>query len=302
MTTKKLGIIGAGHVGTAMIDLFKEHTELITYDSRLDKSYPELQLAKCDAAIICVDTPAGLRGECDVRNVRDAINRLPIDRALIKSTVAPGTTDKLCEETGKQICFSPEYFGESPFNESYWASGSKDVPFVILGGTPSVRRFFIDFLSPVLGPGKTYFQCSAREAEIIKYMENAYLATKVSFANEFRRICDSFGADWHTVREGWLLDPRIEPSHTLAFADSPGFSGKCLPKDLHAIVRACADAGYDATLLAEVLRSNERFREPLKSQAPGSCTSVTDGTPIDVDAPADQGTSNSSHNGVIVSR
>jgi nucleotide sugar dehydrogenase len=284
MTKRKLGIIGAGHVGSAMIELFKEHAEVITYDSRLDKSYPEFQLAKCDAGIICVDTPTGLRGECDVSHVRDAVERLPIDRVLIKSTVAPGTTDELSEETGKQICFSPEYFGESPFNEAYWTSGSKDVPFVILGGTPSVRRFFIDLLSPVLGPGKTYFQCSAREAEIIKYMENAYLATKVCFANEFRRICDAFDADWHTVREGWLLDPRIEPSHTLAFADSPGFSGKCLPKDLHAIVRACADAGYDATLLAEVLRSNERFREPLELQASGAWGATADGTPIDVDA------------------
>jgi UDPglucose 6-dehydrogenase len=73
----------------------------------------------------------------------------------------------------------------------------------------------------VLGPTKTYFQCSAIEAEIIKYMENSYLATKVSFVNEFRRICETFGADWHAVREGWLLDPRVEPTHTAAFASAP---------------------------------------------------------------------------------
>jgi UDP-glucose 6-dehydrogenase len=90
-------------------------------------------------------------------------------------------------------------------------------------------------------------------------MENSYLATKVSFVNEFRRICETFDADWHTVREGWLLDPRIEPTHTAAFAHAPGFSGKCLPKDVSAIVRAAADAGYDPALLMEVLRSNERF-------------------------------------------
>jgi len=263
VTTKKLGVIGTGHVGSAMIKLFSGFADVVSYDARRDAEYPAFRLAQCDAGIICVDTPSGSGGECDVSHVRDAVERLPVEKVLIKSTVAPGTTDKLCEETGKQICFSPEYFGESPFNEWYWTDGSKDVPFVIFGGTPSIRRFFVDFLSPVLGPGKTYFQCSALEAEIVKYMENAYLATKVSFANEFRRICDAFGADWHTVREGWLLDPRIERSHTLAFADSPGFSGKCLPKDLRAIVRASADAGYDATLLAEVLRSNERFREPL---------------------------------------
>lgn len=90
-------------------------------------------------------------------------------------------------------------------------------------------------------------------------MENAYLATKVTFVNEFRKICEAFGADWHTVREGWLLDPRIEPTHTAAFATAPGFAGKCLPKDLSAIIQAATRSGYDPGLLNEVLRSNERF-------------------------------------------
>jgi UDPglucose 6-dehydrogenase len=130
-----------------------------------------------------------------------------------------------------------------------------------LGGDPSARRHFIDLLQPVLGPARTYFQCTAIEAEIIKYMENAYRATKVTFVTEFRRICETFGADWHTVRGGWLLDPRIEPAHTAAFASTPGFGGKCLPKDLAAIIRAAADAGYSPGLLSEVLHSNQRFRD-----------------------------------------
>ncbi len=116
-----------------------------------------------------------------------------------------------------------------------------------------------------------YFQCSAREAEIIKYMENAHLAAKVSFVNEFRRICEAFGADWHTVREGWLLDPRVEPAHTAAFASAPGFGRKCLPKDLNAIIRAASDAGYSPLLLREILSSNARFRsEELLVSAPAA--------------------------------
>ncbi len=108
---------------------------------------------------------------------------------LLKSTVPPGTTDLLTSVTGKQICFSPEYVGESSCHHPFWPAGVRDLPFVILGGEPPVRRQFIDMLQPVLGPAKVYSQCTAREAEIIKYMENAYLATKVSFVNEFRRIC-----------------------------------------------------------------------------------------------------------------
>jgi UDPglucose 6-dehydrogenase len=90
-------------------------------------------------------------------------------------------------------------------------------------------------------------------------MENAYFAVKVTFVNEFRSICQTFGVDWQTVREGWLLDHRVERDHSAAFADAPGFSGKCLPKDLTAITRAATDAGYDPALLAEVIHINQHL-------------------------------------------
>jgi UDP-glucose 6-dehydrogenase len=67
-------------------------------------------------------------------------------------------------------------------------------------------------------------------------------------------------ADWHTVREGWLLDPRVSPAHTAAFATAPGFGGKCLPKDLAAIIRAATSAGYHPALLTQILHSNQDFR------------------------------------------
>ncbi len=257
----RIGIIGMGHVGVAMRGLFQDHAEIVTFDAATPDRYPKEQLSTCDFAIVCVDTPAGGAGECDTSNVYDAIKMLPTERVLLKSTVRPGTTDELVALTGKQICFSPEYTGQSTYYNPYWDDKATAVPFVILGGAPDVRRWFIDMLLPVLGPTKSYFQCSALEAEIVKYMENAYFATKISFVNEFFEICNVFGADWHTVREGWLLDPRVESMHTAVFVRSRGFGGKCLPKDVRAIVHAATAAGYEPSLLAEVLRSNEGFRE-----------------------------------------
>jgi UDPglucose 6-dehydrogenase len=258
--TVRIAIVGMGHVGKAMHELFRQHAEIVTYDICAPGSYPTPELASCDAAVVCVDTPPAQDGACDIGHVRDAVSRLPTGPVLLKSTVPPGTTDLLAEATGKQICFWPEYVGQSGYHHPFWPAGTIDVPFVIMGGEPPVRRWCIDLLQPMLGPAKVYFQCSAREAELIKHMENAYLAAKVAFVNEFRRICEAFGADWHTVREGWLLDPRIEPAHTAAFTNAPGFGGKCLPKDLNAIVHAATDAGYAPALLMEVLHSNQRFR------------------------------------------
>jgi nucleotide sugar dehydrogenase len=256
----KIGVIGMGHVGNSMCRLFRKHAEIVTYDARQDERYPAEALASCEFGVIAVDTPASDDGSCDISKVVDAVTRLPLDKILLKSTVPPGATDSLSAQTGKEICFSPEYFGESTYYEPSWPEGPESVPFMILGGPPGLRTYLIDRLLPALGPSKMYFQTTALEAEIIKYMENAYLATKVTFVNEFYNICRHYGADWHTVREGWLLDPRIGSSHSAVFASSKGFAGKCLPKDLRAIISATAGAGYSADFLLQVLASNERFR------------------------------------------
>jgi UDPglucose 6-dehydrogenase len=255
-----VGVIGLGSVGRAVERLFVEAGyEVVGWDVADGAVYPREELGDTDFCVISVDTPT-VAGRTDLSSVEEAVGQLPCERILLKSTVPPGTTERLSRRFKRKICFWPEYIGQSQYHNPYFASRIADVPFVVLGGVPEIRQWFIDQLLPVLGPTKTYFQCASREAELIKYAENAYFATKVTFVNELRRIAEAFGADWHTVREGWLLDPRVEPMHTAAFAASPGFSGRCLPKDLEAIVGAAQDAGYDPDLLAEVLRSNERIR------------------------------------------
>jgi UDPglucose 6-dehydrogenase len=255
----KVGIIGLGHVGRSVSALFSSFAETVEYDVAAPGTYPETELASCDFGVVCVGTPMRPDRSCDTDSVREAVRRLPLDRVLIKSTVTPGTTDSLIEETGKSICFSPEYFGESSYYSPFLAAGPLASPFIIVGGSPEHRQGFIDDFCRVLGPEKTYFQCSAIEAEIVKYMENAYLATKVTFVNEFFEICQAFNADWHTVREGWLLDPRVEKSHSAVFPDNRGFSGRCLPKDLNAIIEAAVGVGYEPHLLRSVLERNREF-------------------------------------------
>jgi UDPglucose 6-dehydrogenase len=273
----KIAIIGIGHVGRTMVELFNPKCEVVTYDASWNEPYPLEQISQCDVALICVNTPSAEDGSCDISNVKDAVASLPIDNILIKSTVSPGTTDELIRLTGKNICFWPEYVGESSYYHEFWRDGIASIPFNIFGGAPSATSGYIDMMIPILGPTKKYLQCSAVEAEIIKYMENAYLGLKVTFVNEFSHICKAFGADWNTVREGWLLDPRVEPSHTAVFREAPGFDGKCLPKDIKAIVTASTQAGYDPRLLAEVLRSNKRFRKGIVADDRSSSDHQTSG-------------------------
>ncbi len=106
-------------------------------------------------------------------------------------------------------------------------------------------------------------------AELCKYMENAFLAMKVTFCNEFYEIATRLGVDYDELRELWLLDPRIGKSHTFVFPDKRGYGGRCLPKDMRAIEAVARDAGYDATLLREVTASNERFAARSEADASG---------------------------------
>ena len=105
-----------------------------------------------------------------------------------------------------------------------------------------------------------YSITSAKEAELTKYMENSFFATKITFCNEFYQIAKKLGVDYKRLRENWLLDPRINKNHTLVFDDDLGWSGKCFPKDLNAIIKASEKVGYEPIMLKAVLKSNEKTR------------------------------------------
>jgi nucleotide sugar dehydrogenase len=255
-----VGVIGLGRVGRAVVALFERTSTVVPWDITSEEPYPEQALAECDFVVVSVATPSRADGSADTSQVEEALSRVPVERVILKSTVPPGTTDRLASETGKQILYWPEYVGESRYFNPFFSNAIEEVPFAILGGPAELRRYVVDRLLPILGPTKHYFQCEAKEAELIKYAENAYFATKITFVNELSRICKAFDVDWHTVREGWLLDPRVEPMHTAVFADAPGFSGKCLPKDMRAIIAAAEAQGYDATFLQAAVDANDRFQ------------------------------------------
>lgn len=258
-----IGIVGFGYVGKAMFNLFIKKYKTIFYDPYVDGSCTKEDINKCDMAVICVFTPSSPDGQCDISIVDETVSWINT-LILIKSTIAPGTTDFLIKKYNKHIVFSPEYIGESDYDTGRhnFNLDASLINFVTLGGdTQSVKKC-ADILIPILGPNKKYNQVSAITAELAKYMENCYLATKVVFCYEFDNICKSFGADYNAVRESWLLDPRIESSHTGVFKTNIyPFSGKCLPKDLLAMITASKEMGYDPLFLKEVEKSNFRIGE-----------------------------------------
>lgn len=266
---RKVLVVGRGYVGRGMEQMFGRAFRVSVWDPPLGHT-DRRALEGADLAVVCVPTPQGPDGRCDTSVVEEVLSWIEAPLVCVKSTVPPGFTDDMNERdsrrrgviAGTRFHFSPEYMGEPrgyvpghlyPDPREPWTHD-----FCVVGGPRA--RDVLGFFSAVMAHSARYEACTARDAEMCKYAENAFLATKVTFCNEMARISDAVGADWARVRELWLLDGRVGRSHTVVHQDDPGFGGKCLPKDLAAIVAAATDAGYSPELLLEVLRSNERFR------------------------------------------
>jgi nucleotide sugar dehydrogenase len=271
MLRKKIGIVGYGYVGKVMEKLFEDHYHVRLYDPLLNKCAEDVHkrdIKDCDLVIVCVPTPMDTNGKVMLNAVREVVSWLGNSLILIKSTIPPGTTQELILDYGCNIAFSPEYIGEGNYVTQWWKDKGYPHPtdikkhdFTIFGGQKDVTSRIVEFFKPVLGPEHQYIQTGSRTAELAKYMQNAWGATKVTFANEFAKIAEALMVNYDELRELWLLDGRTERMHTLVFKDKPGFGGKCLPKDTNGIIQKSIEKGYTPTFLQQVLESNEVFRE-----------------------------------------
>jgi UDPglucose 6-dehydrogenase len=200
---------------------------------------------------VAVPTPQSKSGAADISAVEDVVSwiRRPL---CIKSTIPPGTTDRLVSTYGKPIVFSPEYIGETPYHRS-----NKDISsdLVVFGGQKTDSIPFAEAYREALGPDPSYYFTDAITAELAKYMENCFFATKVAFVAQFYKLSQSLGADFDQLREIWISDSRVGRSHSHVIG-GPGFSGKCLPKDLAAIIAVAA--GYGGAPLLEAVQSYNR--------------------------------------------
>jgi len=244
---KNVAIIGYGYVGKAMVDFFQDHYNLVVVDIMFNTSDSQLRqnVDKCeftndynrangaDMVVICLPTPRDDNGFCDTSIVEEALRTIDSSLFLIKSTVEPGTTERLIKETGKNIVFSPEYCGESKYWSPYaFDTDVKETPWFTFGGDPEHTEKCVELFIKIVGPTKTYHQTDSTTAELAKYVENTFYAMKVTFCYEIDQICKKLGVDYYKLREAWLLDPRINPMHTAVFSESENpYGGKCVPGD-----------------------------------------------------------------------
>ena len=254
MAKKTVGIVGYGAVGRGIHQLFPD---AVIYDEPLGIG-ERAAINRCQYAFVAVPTPKAPDGSCDTSIVESVVAWIEAEIIIIRSTVTVGTTDRLAHTYGKRVIFQPEYgpaeTPDHPFNDL------RKIRWVILGGERRDTVAAADLYKTTFNADIVIQQTDARTAELTKYMENCFLALKVTFCNEFYDIAARLGVDYNELRELWLLDPRIGRSHTFVMPDNRGFGGKCLPKDISGMVTAARETGYEPTLLAATIAANEAIR------------------------------------------
>ena len=239
-----IGIIGLGTVGGALENYFKEKgLSLFVYDK--DGRGSLVKVNKADIIFICVPTPFDKKNGFDLSYVEDAFKNISGRKiVVIKSTVLPGTTEKMQKKyPGHKVLFNPEFLTErNAINDMKLPDKQ------IVGFTAKSRGIAKDILR-ILPDAPFKKIVASRDAEMVKYFINTFLAAKVVFANQMYDLCKKSGIDYKTVKKIVTADNRIGDSHLDIFFDGyRGYGGKCLPKDTRAIIHFADSIGVDLKL------------------------------------------------------
>ena len=223
-----------------------------------------------DVTFICVGTPSTSDGSIDlgfIYAVAEEIGRglrkkRGYHAVVVRSTVVPGTTNKVKDIieklSGKKagrdfgMCMCPEFLRQGnavydTFNPDRVVIGEHDKK-----AGDVMEKLFSEFYK---GKNVPILRMNTVSAEMVKYVSNSILATKVSFINEIANICEKLkDVDVYEVAKGVGLDRRVGP---LFLEAGPGFGGSCFPKDVNAILSFSREMGYEPKILATVMAVNE---------------------------------------------
>ena len=266
-----IGIIGFGFVGSSVAYGFSAQTgfdqaKLRIFDKNPSKSTHTLDevLGESDFIFLSVPTPSNIDGSINLSILESVIDEINTHGTkdgcvvLVRSTVIPGTTRRFQEMyKNVSLVFNPEFLTERSAKFDFINQAR-----FILGGTPEDTNKVAKLFSTRFGSSTPTIQTNFETAEFIKYMNNCYFATKVSFMNEMKLIADQSGVDWNTAVDGFVRDGRVGHSHLAVPGPDGkcGFGGSCFPKDIQAMMSHARNIGVEPSVLDGAWKTNLNVR------------------------------------------
>lgn len=263
-----IGIVGQGFVGNAVYQKFKNYYDVLTHDKDDTKSTSTLEnlTMLCDTIFLCLPTPMKSDGSCDVSILETVLAQIDLlvdnyettKSVVIKSTISPGTTKRWNDKyEALNIVFNPEFLTERNAVEDY-----DNQTRIILGGPRPTTTELKQIFSKVF-PKANIIKTDSTHAEMVKYLTNTFLSTKVSFANEIYQLCNKLNIDYDKVVEYATHDDRLGKSHwNVPGHDGDfGFGGHCFPKDLAAILHLTEELKTVNNVLCATQETNNNVRK-----------------------------------------
>lgn len=225
-----------------------------------------------EVVILAVGTPTNEKtGRADLTYVFAAAKE--VARAItkptlivVKSTVPVGTGQHVFKILRKynpsvlcQVASNPEFLREGSAVEDFLKPER-----IIVGTVDDVAKETMNLLyEPLIQQGYPLLHTNIVTSELIKYASNAFLATKIAFANEMADICEGSGANIELVVKGMGMDARIGSQY---MKPAPGYGGSCFPKDTLALTSIAKDAGSTASIVEAVIRSNGKRKYQMANK------------------------------------
>jgi len=254
----RVGVVGLGVVGgTIKIGMEELGNDVIGHDIQDNTSIADV--LDTQLCYICVPTPSNDDGGCDTRIVESVIRDLDIRKyngiICVKSTVAPGTTQRLAETfPSRKLAFVPEFLRErcalADFTENH------DVCII---GCEDVNDFEQIKKSHGHFPRK-FVRVTPTEAEFCKYFNNTYNALLITFANSFYEVCTAAGVEYEKIKGAIINRDHIVNRYLDCNKNLRGFGGVCLPKDTAAMDKLCEDLDTQVRLFKNILAENKKYK------------------------------------------
>jgi len=265
---RKVDTIGWGQSPIVEDQLGELLTDGVAYNLLTTTTDVKQAVLDTDVTFVSVGTPTNEDGGCDTRAIT-AVART-IGQAIsekdgfhvvvLRCSVPPGTTLNLMgpeieAASGKKagrdfgLCFNPEFLREGTAVKDFHAP-----PKTVIGASDlKTAKIISEIYEPV---DRNIITTTIEVAELVKYVDNVWHATKVCFANEVGRLCKPMGIDSHAVMDIFVQDTKLNLS---PYYLKPGFAfgGSCLPKEVRAVTHLADKLNIDLPMMNALIPSNE---------------------------------------------